>query len=173
MIHLMELPNPDPLEGRPQHGGRDRHFCVGASRCCMCLTAALALPSIACAAAATATSAWVRLTAALALALTRLACALAATAASAWVRGSVAALARLGPLRAPPARRPPAARRLRPCRAHRLCWGCKGGSSRRCCWGPRPQPPARLPALLPPTREHLLPRARPQVWRTLSLWWRA
>lgn len=29
MIHLMELPNPDPLEGRPQHGGRDRHFCVG------------------------------------------------------------------------------------------------------------------------------------------------
>ena len=29
MIHLMELPNPDPLEGRPTHGGRDRHFCVG------------------------------------------------------------------------------------------------------------------------------------------------
>lgn len=29
MIHLMELPNPDPLEGRPEHGGRDRHFCVG------------------------------------------------------------------------------------------------------------------------------------------------
>jgi glyoxylase I family protein len=29
MIHLMELPNPDPLEGRPNHGGRDRHFCVG------------------------------------------------------------------------------------------------------------------------------------------------
>lgn len=29
MIHLMELPNPDPLEGRPDHGGRDRHFCVG------------------------------------------------------------------------------------------------------------------------------------------------
>lgn len=29
MIHLMELPNPDPLEGRPAHGGRDRHFCVG------------------------------------------------------------------------------------------------------------------------------------------------
>lgn len=24
-IHLLELPNPDPLEGRPQHGGRDRH----------------------------------------------------------------------------------------------------------------------------------------------------
>ena len=29
MIHLMELPNPDPLHGRPEHGGRDRHFCVG------------------------------------------------------------------------------------------------------------------------------------------------
>ena len=24
-IHLIELPNPDPLEGRPTHGGRDRH----------------------------------------------------------------------------------------------------------------------------------------------------
>ncbi|MES9859816.1 MAG: VOC family protein [Candidatus Thiodiazotropha sp. LLP2] len=24
-IHLLELPNPDPLEGRPSHGGRDRH----------------------------------------------------------------------------------------------------------------------------------------------------
>lgn len=29
MIHLMELPNPDPKEGRPKYGGRDRHFCVG------------------------------------------------------------------------------------------------------------------------------------------------
>ncbi|BDA42666.1 Uncharacterized protein YwkD [Coccomyxa sp. Obi] len=31
MIHLMELPNPDTLdmEKRPQHGGRDRHFCIG------------------------------------------------------------------------------------------------------------------------------------------------
>lgn len=29
MIHLMELPNPDPLEDRPTHGGRDRHFCIG------------------------------------------------------------------------------------------------------------------------------------------------
>ena len=29
MIHLMELPNPDPKDGRPEHGGRDRHFCVG------------------------------------------------------------------------------------------------------------------------------------------------
>jgi len=25
-IHLLELPNPDPLQGRPQHGGRDRHL---------------------------------------------------------------------------------------------------------------------------------------------------
>ncbi len=24
-IHLMQLPNPDPLTGRPEHGGRDRH----------------------------------------------------------------------------------------------------------------------------------------------------
>ncbi len=24
-IHLIELPNPDPVAGRPQHGGRDRH----------------------------------------------------------------------------------------------------------------------------------------------------
>jgi len=28
MIHLMELPNPDPKERRPKHGGRDRHACV-------------------------------------------------------------------------------------------------------------------------------------------------
>lgn len=25
-VHLLELPNPDPLEGRPDHGGRDRHL---------------------------------------------------------------------------------------------------------------------------------------------------
>ncbi|MET0027219.1 MAG: VOC family protein [Candidatus Thiodiazotropha sp.] len=24
-IHLLELPNPDPQSGRPEHGGRDRH----------------------------------------------------------------------------------------------------------------------------------------------------
>ena len=24
-IHLMQLPNPDPVSGRPEHGGRDRH----------------------------------------------------------------------------------------------------------------------------------------------------
>lgn len=29
MIHLMVLPNPDPMSGRPDHGGRDRHVCVG------------------------------------------------------------------------------------------------------------------------------------------------
>lgn len=28
MIHLMELPSPDPLTGRPEHGGRDRHTCI-------------------------------------------------------------------------------------------------------------------------------------------------
>jgi len=27
-IHLMELPNPDPIEGRPDHGGRDRHIAL-------------------------------------------------------------------------------------------------------------------------------------------------
>ena len=24
-LHIMELPNPDPIVGRPEHGGRDRH----------------------------------------------------------------------------------------------------------------------------------------------------
>ncbi len=24
-IHLLQLPNPDPVDGRPTHGGRDRH----------------------------------------------------------------------------------------------------------------------------------------------------
>ena len=27
-LHLLELPNPDPSEGRPAHGGRDRHFAL-------------------------------------------------------------------------------------------------------------------------------------------------
>ncbi len=27
-IHLLELPNPDPIGGRPQHGGRDRHLAL-------------------------------------------------------------------------------------------------------------------------------------------------
>jgi glyoxylase I family protein len=27
-IHLLELPNPDPAEGRPAHGGRDRHLAL-------------------------------------------------------------------------------------------------------------------------------------------------
>jgi glyoxylase I family protein len=25
-LHLLQLPNPDPVEGRPEHGGRDRHI---------------------------------------------------------------------------------------------------------------------------------------------------
>ena len=27
-IHLMALPNPDPVAGRPAHGGRDRHIAL-------------------------------------------------------------------------------------------------------------------------------------------------
>lgn len=27
-IHLMQLPNPDPKSGRPDHGGRDRHVAL-------------------------------------------------------------------------------------------------------------------------------------------------
>ena len=27
-IHLLELPSPDPAEGRPEHGGRDRHLAL-------------------------------------------------------------------------------------------------------------------------------------------------
>lgn len=30
-IHLLQLPNPDPVEGRPPHGGRDRHVAFGIS----------------------------------------------------------------------------------------------------------------------------------------------
>lgn len=30
-IHLINLPNPDPVTGRPQHGGRDRHTALGVS----------------------------------------------------------------------------------------------------------------------------------------------
>lgn len=28
-IHLINLPNPDPVQGRPEHGGRDRHTALG------------------------------------------------------------------------------------------------------------------------------------------------
>ena len=28
-IHLLALPNPDPVSGRPPHGGRDRHIALG------------------------------------------------------------------------------------------------------------------------------------------------
>ncbi len=30
-IHLLELPNPDPVNGRPGHGGRDRHIALAVS----------------------------------------------------------------------------------------------------------------------------------------------
>ncbi len=30
-IHLIRLPNPDPVLGRPEHGGRDRHTALGVS----------------------------------------------------------------------------------------------------------------------------------------------
>jgi glyoxylase I family protein len=30
-IHLIRLPNPDPVQGRPEHGGRDRHTALGVS----------------------------------------------------------------------------------------------------------------------------------------------
>ena len=30
-IHLMQLPNPDPVTDRPQHGGRDRHIALTVS----------------------------------------------------------------------------------------------------------------------------------------------
>ncbi len=29
-IHLLELENPDPTTGRPEHGGRDRHVALNA-----------------------------------------------------------------------------------------------------------------------------------------------
>lgn len=28
-IHLLHLPNPDPVAGRPEHGGHDRHTALG------------------------------------------------------------------------------------------------------------------------------------------------
>jgi glyoxylase I family protein len=30
-IHLLELPNPDPIKGRPEHVGRDRHLALTVS----------------------------------------------------------------------------------------------------------------------------------------------
>lgn len=30
-LHLLELPNPDPKTGRPEHGGRDRHVALTVS----------------------------------------------------------------------------------------------------------------------------------------------
>ncbi|MGR9073261.1 MAG: VOC family protein [Gammaproteobacteria bacterium] len=31
-IHLLELDNPDPTTGRPEHGGRDRHVALSVSK---------------------------------------------------------------------------------------------------------------------------------------------
>ncbi len=31
-IHLLEVPNPDPVKGRPEHGGRDRHLALSVDR---------------------------------------------------------------------------------------------------------------------------------------------
>lgn len=28
-LHLLQLPNPDPVSNRPVHGGRDRHIAIG------------------------------------------------------------------------------------------------------------------------------------------------
>jgi glyoxylase I family protein len=30
-IHLLQVPNPDPVDGRPEHGGRDRHLAFSVS----------------------------------------------------------------------------------------------------------------------------------------------
>ena len=30
-FHLLELPNPDPIDNRPSHGGRDRHIALQVS----------------------------------------------------------------------------------------------------------------------------------------------
>jgi glyoxylase I family protein len=30
-LHLLELPNPDPVDNRPAHGGRDRHTAIAVS----------------------------------------------------------------------------------------------------------------------------------------------
>jgi glyoxylase I family protein len=30
-IHLLQVPNPDPVQGRPAHGGRDRHVAFAVS----------------------------------------------------------------------------------------------------------------------------------------------
>ena len=31
-LHLLELPNPDPADDRPAHGGRDRHLAIMVAR---------------------------------------------------------------------------------------------------------------------------------------------
>lgn len=32
-VHLLQLPNPDPRDGRPAHGGRDRHVAFDVTDC--------------------------------------------------------------------------------------------------------------------------------------------
>ena len=36
-LHLLELQNPDPTTGRPQHGGRDRHVALNVLALAPCL----------------------------------------------------------------------------------------------------------------------------------------
>lgn len=31
-LHLLQLPNPDPVQGRPAHGGRDRHVAFAVAK---------------------------------------------------------------------------------------------------------------------------------------------
>ena len=31
-LHLLQLPNPDPVQGRPAHGGRDRHLAFAVAK---------------------------------------------------------------------------------------------------------------------------------------------
>ena len=38
-IHLLELPNPDPVTGRPEHGGRDRHVAVSVNNLSIIISA--------------------------------------------------------------------------------------------------------------------------------------
>ena len=37
-IHLLELTNPDPVQGRPAHGGRDRHLALSVGELAVIVT---------------------------------------------------------------------------------------------------------------------------------------
>lgn len=37
-VHLLELPNPDPVTGRPEHGGRDRHLAFNVTQLDLLIT---------------------------------------------------------------------------------------------------------------------------------------